>query len=332
MKKTILKYGVFLMILTMVVTGCTPAASTEEEDSQEIAAEIIEKDPIKVFASFYPFYDFAKKVGGDLADVQVVVSEGADPHSFEPSPRLIADIEAADVFIYNGLGMEPWVDGVLEILKNKDVIIIEASEGLELIKFDDHDHDHDHHHHDHEDHHHHDQGEYDPHIWVDPINAKDISEKIKDAFVKIDAENTDNYEESFSMFQKDLEALDKAFREALENIQEKKMLVSHSAFGYLANRYGIEEIAVAGVSPHAEPSPGRLAELTKKARENNLEYIFFEVLANPKTAEVLANEADLKPLILYNMEGLTKELREAGEDYVSLMYKNLETLKKALVK
>ncbi|SDK02247.1 metal ABC transporter solute-binding protein, Zn/Mn family [Natronincola ferrireducens] len=329
MKGKSIKYGIILLILTYIFVGCSPITLMEESSIEELEVqdgEVVMEPRIKMFASFYPLYDFAKKVGGDLVDVSVVVPHAIDPHSFDPSPRIIAQLETADVLIYNGLGMEPWIDGVLEIFKDKNTIIIEANKGLELIKFEE---DNGYHHHEH-DHHHHD-GEYDPHIWMDPINVIKIAEGIKDAFVEIDPENIGYYEENYINFRNQLKNLDKDFIEGLEKAVGRRILVSHSAFGYLANRYNIKEIAVSGVSPHQEPSPGRLAELTEKAKEFNLKYIFFEGLANPRTAEILGEEANLEVLTLYNIEGLTEEQREFGEDYLSLMYKNLENLKKALV-
>ena len=123
-----------------------------------------------------------------------------------------------------------------------------------------------------------------------------------------------------------------AFKERLKNAAERKIIVSHSAFGYLAKRYNIEQIAVAGISPHAEPSPKRLTELIKIAGDNGIDYIFLEALASVKTAEVLAKEANLEILTLYIVEGLTEEQQNKGEDYISLMYKNVEALRKALVR
>ena len=319
-----------ILTLGLILSGCSKKIT--DSDVADNKAEIpVEK--IKVYASFYPLYDFASKVGGELVEVSVVVPPATEPHSFEPTPRTLADLENADVFIYNGLEFEPWVEGVLELLAGKNITIINASEGLDLIKLEEDDHDHDHE--DEEDDHDHERlGEYDPHIWLDPINAIKIADSIKNALVAISTENTSIFEENFNTYKGELEKLDAEFTRELGmvNAKERKIIVSHSAFRYLVKRYGIEEISVAGTSPHAEPTPAKLAELTKVAKKHNIKHIFFEVLANPKTAEVLSKEANLEPMVLYNIEGLSKEQQEAGEDYVSLMYKNLDSLKKALVK
>ncbi len=327
----------------LLLTGCS---------GQLAESDVVENPPepqvekIKVFTSFYPLYDFAYKVGGELVEVTSIVPPATEPHSFEPTPRILAELEKADIFIYNGLEFEPWVDGVLELLAGKDIRIINASEGLDLIKMDDdHDHEDDDHDHEDDDHEHEDDhedeedhdhahGEYDPHIWLDPMNAAKIAERIKNELSAASVDHSTVFEENYSSFKAQLDELDVEFTKELEGIpsEDRKIIVSHSAFGYLARRYGIEEISVAGTSPHAEPTPAKLAELSKLATEYNIKHIFFEVLANPKTAEVLSEEANLEPLVLYNMEGLTDEQQGAGEDYMSLMYKNIESLKKALVK
>ncbi|MBU5677180.1 zinc ABC transporter substrate-binding protein [Alkaliphilus sp. MSJ-5] len=328
MKTKILKIFIFLIITVVVLVGCAGKPDTigiiEGTDEKE--------DLLKVYTSFYPYYDFAKNLGGDNIQLDTIVPTGTEPHSFEPSPKTIAELEKADVFIYNGLHMEPWVDRVLNLLEGKDIYIVDASKAVELINYDTK-HNDDHNHEDEqEEEHDHDHGEYDPHIWVDPVNAIHISKMIKEAFIDVDPNNKNIYEENFNNFKGELDKLDESFRVGLKDATERKIIVSHSAFGYLARRYNIEEISVAGISPHAEPSPKRLAQLTKIANENKINYIFFEALANVKTAEVLAKEANLEVLTLYNVEGLTDKQNKNGEDYISLMYKNLETLKKALVK
>jgi len=323
MKNSLKNIFIVLIITSLVIVGCTSDPNTMG------IIETVDEEPnlVKVYTSFYPYYDFSKNVGGDIIQINTIVPSGTEPHSFEPSPRTLADLEQADVFIYNGLDMEPWLDKVLTLLEGKDIYMVDASSAVELINYGKDNHGHNHDDEDEDDH-----GQYDPHIWVDPINVVHISQMIKEAFVEVDYSNKDIYEENFNDFKDKLEKLDEAFKEELKYATERKIIVSHSAFGYLAKRHNIEEIAVAGISPNADPNPKRLAELTKLARSNKIDYIFFEALASVKTAEVLAKEANLEILTLYNVEGLTDEQKSSGEDYISLMYKNLETLKKALVK
>ncbi len=317
MKSKILKMIVFLIIISLSLPGCSKNTMRIIEDKKE-------GKRLDVYASFYPYYDFAKKIGGESVDVHIIIPSGTEPHSFEPSAKVVAQLEEADVFIYNGAYMEPWIDKVLNLLEGKDIYLVEAGKSVELISYsgDPGDESSGEHHH----------GEYDPHIWVDPVNVIYISEKIKDTFISADNKNKDIYEENFNVFREELQNLDRAFKEGLKDAAERKIIVSHSAFGYLAKRYNLEQIAVAGISPHAEPSPKRLAELVKVARDNDMDHIFLEALASVKTAEILAEEANLELLTLYIVEGLTTEQQNEGEDYISLMYKNVKTLKKALVK
>ncbi len=319
MKKGIPRIASILIIILLLSSGCAKKSDTARVAKNNAG----EKGMLKVYTSFYPYYDFAKKIGGDRIELHTIIPIGVEPHSFEPSSKIIAQLEQADVFIYNGVHMEPWIEKVLSLLEGKNIYFVDAGRSVELISYDEK-----HGNNNNGEHHH---GEYDPHIWVDPINAIHISEEIKNAFLETDNENSDIYEKNFDSFKKELEGLDTALREGLKGAVGRKIIVSHSAFGYLAKRYDIEQIAVAGVSPHAEPSPKRLAQLIKIAKDNKINYILLESLTSVKTAEILAEEAGLEVLTLYIVEGLTEEQKNNGEDYISLMYKNIETLKKALV-
>ena len=350
MKKGKIRAILALILMLMMVAGCgqDPASVDEQEDVPEVE-QMVEAEPaLSVVASFYPYYDVMSKIGGERVLVFQMIPDGADPHSFEPSPRDLIQLEEAQVFLFNGLEMEHWLERVLSLLEGSETVLVKAGDLVEILPYTEHehghdDHDHDHHDHNHHDHNHHDHddhdhddhdhlhGEWDPHIWTDPNNMKVIGEKIMSIFVDLDPEGEAVYAENFQVYADRLAELDSQFSELAAEADTTVLLVSHSAFGYWANRYGFSEIAVTGISPHEEPNPGRLAELTELARDYKLEYIFFETLANPRTAEVLAHEAGLTPLMLYNLEGLTGEQREAGEDYFSLMTKNLETLRKALV-
>ncbi len=326
----------------LVLSGCGQSAAPAEEPVEaEMLPEEAEPEEsiepvLKVMASFYPYYDLAQHIGGQLVEVNQMVPAGVDPHSYEPNPQDLIQLEESHIFLYNGLDMEIWLDGALNLLENSDARLVEAGALVELLPFgghdDDHDHGHDHDHDDDDDDDDHHHGDWDPHIWTDPLNMKTIAAELASVFSKLDPENTSVYQENYDTYAAAIDELDEAFRRLAEDADQKVMLVSHSAFGYLADRYGFREIAVAGVNPHAEPNPGRLAELVRLAREYELEYIFFEALANPRTAEVLANEAGLTPLMLHNLEGLTQDQRDAGENYFSLMHENISTLRQAMVK
>ncbi|MDW7671476.1 MAG: zinc ABC transporter substrate-binding protein [Bacillota bacterium] len=336
MQKQESKWILILMIAVAVFFfGCSrspaqvqePALTPMEDDHASQEEAHVPEPKLKVVASFYPYYNMVEHIGGHLVDVQQMVPDGTDPHSYEPNPRDLIQLEEAHLFIYNGLGFETWMESVLLLIEGTDTRLIEAASFVDLLPYEDEDGGHDH-----DEITEHDHNEYDPHIWTDPMNMKLIAEAVKAVLEELDPENASVYEENYLTYAEAIDQLDDSFRQLAEESGQTVLLVSHSAFGYMAHRYGFREIAVTGVSPHVEPNPGRLAELTNLARDYRLEYIFFETLANPKTAEVLANEAGLTPLMLYNLEGLTREQKEAGETYFSLMHENVKTLRKALVK
>lgn len=278
--------------------------------------------------SFFPYYDMAAQVGGNTVEVFQMVPDGADPHSFEPTPRDLIRLESSDLFLYNGVEFESWIEGVLSMLSGSETLVLKAEDFVPLLQVaveDDHDHDHEE-----EDEHHH--GPYDPHLWTDPVNMKNIARRVADAFIQLAPDSESEFEENYQVYAAAMDDLDAALQKLSEEASHHDLLVSHSAFGYLAHRYGFREIAVTGISPHTEPNPGRLAELTDLARNLGLEHIFFETLVNPKTAEVLAEEAGLTPLMLYNVEGITQEQQQNGASYITLMEENIQTLRKALVK
>ncbi len=290
-----------------------------------------------IYVSVFPLFDLVELIGGEKVEVRQLVPHGADAHGYEPSPRRLADLEGADIFFYIGLGMEPWAEKAVSNLDEAGVKTVKVSEVARLRKFDeDHDHEHDNDHdqshdqgHDHEEHHKH--GSYDPHIWLDFDNMIRIGELVRDKLAELSPEKSDYFAQNFSEYVEKVEELDEKYQQVLDQRHSDYILTSHAAFGYLAASFGLKEISVSGISPHAEPSPHALARLIREVEEHGINYIFLETLASPRTAHVLAEEANLEILTLNPVEGLTLEEREKGEDYFSLMEQNLESLKKALV-
>ncbi len=314
---------VLLVITILMVSGCQSDVMDEEETESgtNTEGELETDEPrLVITTSFFPYFDMVTQIGGEAVEVYQMVPDGADPHSYEPNPRDLIQLEASDLFIYNGVGFENWIEGAVSLLSGTDTLVMKAEDYVTLLTVSSED--------DHEDLH----GPYDPHLWTDPVNMKDIAGHMKDALIRLDPSNKEYFEVNYDAYAASLDELDLAFKKVSEEAAHHELLVSHSAFGYLTHRYGFREIAITGISPHTEPNPGRMAELTDLAKSYELEYIFFETLANPRTAEILAAEAGLTPLMLYNVEGLTKEQRQSGASYMSLMEENVKTLQKALVK
>jgi len=302
--------AVLMIAILVLLAGCSGIKQEETEKSQDPGVEESINKPV-VYTSFYPLYFAAAQIGKAKIDLHIVIPKGAEPHGYEPSAKQIAEIENADVFVYNGLGMEPWADKLVENLEQKNTIIVKASKGIKLLKFQ--------------------NGEYDPHVWLNPMNMIKIASKIKDALSSIDKRNAQYYQKNFENLSSRLMELDEKYQRELKARKRNTILVSHAAFGYLCDRYSLQQIAVTGISPHSEPNPKTLAQLIQKVEEEGFDYIFMEVLASPRTAKLLAQEANLRILVLNPAAGLTKDQEESGMDYISIMEENLKNLKKALV-
>ncbi|MDD4571362.1 MAG: metal ABC transporter substrate-binding protein [Clostridia bacterium] len=315
---------VIIMILCLLLAACT-----QNDDFTNKASDAGEAGKIIVYASFYPMYDFASKIGGDKICLTNMVPAGTEPHSWEPTAKDIVALENADIFIYNGAGMEHWVDKVLASLENTDLITVEASEGITLLKGT---------------HHHHDdtaaeaeeiasegeQTQYDPHVWLSPLNAEQELENIKNAFVKADPDNAAYYKANYAKYASEFELLDKEYRDTITSLPNKNIVVAHQAFAYLCNEYGLNQVAIEGLSADSEPNPARMAEIIEFVKTNKVKYIFFEELISPKVAETIAQAAGVKTAVLNPLGALSDEEKAVGGDYLSVMHKNLQALKVAL--
>ena len=297
-----------------LLTGCgTQPADTAAGDGR-----------LRVLTSFYPMYDFACKIGGDCIDVTNMVPSGTEPHDWEPSTNDLKNLEKADVFIYNGADMEPWADDLL-VSRSDTLRVVEASENVEL-RTTDGEHEHAHEHED-ADHHH---GDFDPHVWLDPENAKIEMEAIRDALCAADPENSTVFQSNYEKYAAELDALDAEFREKLAPLPNRTIVVAHEAFGYLCDAYGLTQVGIEGLSPDSEPDPGRMAEVIDFVREHSISTIFFEELVSPKVAEAIASETGAQAKLLSPLEGLSDEQAAAGADYFSVMHDNLAALMEAL--
>ena len=278
---------------------------------------------LNVMASFYPMYDFAKKVGGDKVEVTNMVSAGTEPHDWEPSATDIKKLEEADVFIYNGAGMEHWTQDVLGSLENRNLKVVEASKGITLLEGNEEEEN---------------SKEansstgaiYDPHVWLNPLNAKVEMKNIKNAFVKVDPDNKNYYEKNYKRYANKFDQLNQEYKEGLSNIKSKNLITSHEAFGYLCQAYGLNQVGIEGLSADSEPDASRMNEIIQFSKDNHVKTIFFEELVSPKVSKTIADEIGAKTVVLNPIEGLTNKEIKAGKDYFSAMKSNLKILEKAL--
>lgn len=287
-----------IALLLITASGCANATAPGSAD-----------DKLSVVASFYPMYDFAGKIGGDKIEVSVLVPAGSEPHDWEPSTSDIIALEKADVFIYNGAGMEGWAEDILSSLSNKSLTVVEASKGISPMLKD---------------------SKPDPHVWLDPKLAKSELANIKDALAAADPDNASYYEENYNKYAAEFDALDGELRESLSACPKKDIVVAHQAYGYLCAAYGLNQIAIEGILAESEPDPARMAEIVDIVRDKGINVIFFEELISPKVAQSIADETGAQVAVLNPLGGLSDEEKAAGGDYISVMKKNLEELKKAL--
>jgi len=297
-----------LLAFSIILTGCTESAPQDHGGK------------LKVVASFYPIYDFAKNVGGARVEVTTLIPSGIEPHEFEPTASDIRALSDADVFLYNGAGMEPWADRVIQNVGRSDLVVADTSKGITLLESDGAEHD--------------GTGEglgqsggHDPHIWLSPDLAKIQVNNIRDALAQADPEGKADYEKNAAEYNARLDALDSKIMAAMANCTKKDILVTHATLGYFCQRYGCEQIAITGVDPEAEPTPADLAAIIDQAKERNVSAVFFESMIDPRSAQTISSEINGSVFAFNSVHGRTPEEAAAGEDYISLMEGNLANIK-----
>ncbi|TVY04431.1 metal ABC transporter substrate-binding protein [Cohnella terricola] len=310
---------VALVIAIAALIGCGNGDSNAQAEGK-----------VSVVTSFYPLYFFAKEIGGDNAFVVNLIATGVEPHEWTPKSRDLSVASKAQLFIYNGAGLEGWVDGFLNGLgSDSQVLTVEASKGIKLIQGNPEEHDEDHQDEAGKDHEH-SLLDVDPHTWTSPRSALVMAANIRDAFVQVDSAHRAEYEANYAEVEGRLKALDAEFTEQLSGYTRRDIVVSHQAFGYLCRDYGLNQIPIMGLSPEAEPRAQDLLKIARYVKEQNIPYIFFEELVSEQLADTLASEAHVKTLVLSPLEGLTSEQEKAGENYYTLLERNLQNLRKAL--
>lgn len=287
---------------------------------------------LQVVASIFPLYDFAVKIGGEHVNVYNLVPAGVDSHDWTPKLQDMQHITGADVFLYVGAGYEGWVGAIHDVLDGEEgPLVVETSRGAAMLRLSDSgrtdDHDDEHEESRGEDHAHHDT---DPHVWLSPKQAVFLADNIKEAFIAADPGHRDDYEAGHAQLVQRLEELDRELERVAAEASKKTFIVSHESFGYLARDYGLTQVGVMGLSPDAEPTMKKLQEIRETVKQLDIKYILFEQLVSPKVAETLADSLGIGTLVLNPLEGLTEEQKRAGEDYFSIMARNLTSLAKAL--
>lgn len=342
------KWTIALASLSLALAAC---GNEEAETVNETTGS--GDETVTVYTTIYPLQYFAEQIGGETVEVESMLPAGADEHTYEPTSQTMLDLAGADLFLYNGLGLEPFAEKVTETLSAEDVKTVNIGEQVSLEDAHSHEEEHaedehateeEHAHeeevhteeehsedeHAHEEGDGHDHGGVDPHIWIDPMLAAQMAEAVKEELTALNPEEEALYNENFERLQTELEGLDEEFHTMAEQAAQKEILVSHAAYGYWESSYGIEQLSVAGLSPTDEPSQKELKELADTATEHGIRYVLFEQNVTPKIAEVVQKEIGADALRLHNLATLTDEDIESDADYMSIMRENIQTLQTAM--
>ena len=306
MKKLVL----MMLAMAFLIMGCGGEKKTAS-------------DKLQVAVSFYPMAEFARNVGGDKAEVFVLVPDGAEAHDWEPSPADLSRLGKAQVFVYNGV-VEPWAKQALTALSERKILAVQT--GLGLYERAGEVHEEEHHHHDHGCAH----GKQDPHVWISPKKAIKQVERIAAVLCEADENNAKYYQDNSAKYVEQLKALDIQLTNLAKSAPRKVFVTAHAAFGHLADDYGLRQMAVNGLSPHAEPTPADLQRLIKVVQEEKVRYVFFETLTDPKLAKLVAEETGAEISVLDPLEGLNEEGRKKKLDYLQIMQRNIHNLQIAL--
>jgi zinc transport system substrate-binding protein len=268
---------------------------------------------LPVVASFYPLFEFAHRVGGERVTVRNLVPAGAAPHDYEPTLRDVRAIHEARVLVYNGGGFEPWVERLLGTLP-ASAVRVNASEGIPLATAPPGG----------------GRGRSDAHIWLDPILAGRQVGNVLAGMIRADPGGRAVYDANTAAYKRRLAALHDLFARTIAPCRKRVFVVSHAAFGYLASRYGLRQIAISGLEPEAEPAASKMREILGLIRRHDVRVIYYETLINPRVANTIAREAGVRTLVLNPIEGLTDDELRQGKDYVSVMEENLRSLAQGL--
>ncbi|KND31033.1 ABC transporter substrate-binding protein [Streptomyces europaeiscabiei] len=320
-----------------VVLGLTAFSACSTSD----AADGGNGDKLKVTASFYPMQFLTERIGGEHVAVTSLTKPGVEPHDLELTPRQIGSISESDYVLYLK-GIQPAVDDAIKQSGVKNTVDAATLTTLENHGSEVSGHDHGHegeeeHGHEEEAHEEHSEGDghnhgeeggADPHIWLDPVKYAEVAKGVGKSLEKADPDHAADYKKNTDALVAELGELNTAYETGLKNTSTKTFITTHSAFGYLAERYGLTQQGIAGIDPEAEPSPARIQEIHTIAEKEKVTTVFFETLASDRTAKTLAKDTGLKTGVLDPLEGITD--KSQGADYIEVMESNLAALQKAL--
>jgi zinc transport system substrate-binding protein len=306
--------GLLLISILLVSSSGVVFSTNTNSTNPPTSAETpnVSTSKLKVVASFFPVYEFLRKVGGDKVDASVLIPIGAEPHDFDPTIQQIQGVESAVILVYNGADMETtWINKV------NPKFAVDTSKGLNLLGSNDPE----------------IHAPTDPHIWLDPILVTYQVENIRDGLIKVDPKNAAYYDQNADKFIGQLKSLDASIRGNLSgsNCAKRDFIAFHNAFSYFAKEYGLNQHSIKGLTPEGEILPQRLVEVVQLAKNLGINVIYSEDLIDPRLAQAIADEIpNGKVVVLSPIEGIKPQEQQLGIGYLEKMYQDLSALKEGL--
>lgn len=299
----------FSLLMCGILMLCFTSCTTENN---------LKNQKLQIVTTIFPLYDFARQVGGEKADVTLLLPSGAEVHSYEPSPQDVIKIKESDLFIHLGMGADPWTEALINSNDTKPKNELSAMEYADLLG-EEHSHDHSS-----------QMALYDQHIWTSIENAEEIAEAIKDALCRIDAKNAQYYEKRAEAYEDKLSRLDEKFEELTENHQGSTLVFADRfAFRYFTEEYNLNHFAAfPGCSSESEPSARTVSQLIDMVKKEKIPVVFYTETSNQKLADTVCEETGAEKMLLHSCHTVTKEQLEGGITYTDLMEGNYEALKK----
>ena len=308
--KKIISMMLFLSVVIASFVGC--------------AGQNGDSGKIKVVATLFPQYDFANIISAGRAEVTMLLPYGTDSHTYEPSVKDMSNVSNCDIFLYTGDKMEPWAATILENVGNKNIMAVDLSKNIKLLEGVSHNSD--------------DNGEkghihdFDPHIWTSPKNAIIMVDEILSALCTADEKNAQYYIKNAQNLKVQLDELHGKLADISENYDGKTLYFGGKfAFVYMFSEYGFKyESSYRGCSDESEPSIKTISDICKRIESDGAKYVFTEELSENKVAKAISEETDTELLVLHSCHNLSRNEAMAGENYLSLMQKNIQNIRKAL--
>jgi zinc transport system substrate-binding protein len=312
------KIGKLLILIFALLISALPLCSCAGTSAEGIS----------IVTTIFAPYDFAKAIGGENVSVKMLLSPGADIHSYDPTPKDMLALKKCDIFICVGGTSDAWAEEILASVENEDIVIIKLMEHTEGLICSDHSHEDEDHGHGHD----HDHGEFDEHVWTSPRNAALACEAIADALCALDAENAETYRSNFSEYSSALSALDEEIKSIVAGAARTEIVFGDRfPLIYFANAYGLTyHSAFPGCAGDTEPSASTIAELMSKVKINGIPAVFCLGLSQGNIADTICAETGAKKLVFHSCENVSKNDFRDGVTYLELMQRNAQALREAL--